>query len=150
MSRTRQYRTIHHSKLELIVARVIALILVALDLWLIYWLVFRSRYPGINGWLWHSSLHAASTDGYILLRAGMALGLDHPAGARAGERADPVAGPAWLRVIRCRWSLIPGCGWRSLTTIVPDREPVELAERTLRAAKHDRLCGGQLDPVAAG
>jgi hypothetical protein len=69
-----RYHGIHKSKSEWLLTRVIALALVALDVGFIYWLIFKSRYPDLGGWLWRGSLHGGATDGRILLLAGMAFG----------------------------------------------------------------------------
>ncbi len=138
-----QYRSIHHDKKEWVATRVIALVLVALDLRFIFWLIFQSRYPHFGGWLWDSGVHAAASDGYLLLRAGMAAGsiimqlflllnvLTVSRACLAACDPVPVEPDTRMRVA-------------FLTTIVPDREPVEMAERTLRAAK-TIVYGGKLD-----
>src|ERR1700728_3125623 len=69
-----QYRSIHHSTREWVTTRLIALMLVLLDVGFMYWLIFKSQYPDLNGWLWRGSLHAIQADGDILLLAGMAGG----------------------------------------------------------------------------
>ena len=129
-----QYRGIHHSKREWLATRLIALVLVALDLRFILWLVFQSHYPHLPVWLWQSSVHAAATDGYILLLVGMAFFsilmqlfllmnvLTVSRACLAARDPIPVEPDTRMRVA-------------FLTTIVPDKEPVEMAERTLRAAK---------------
>jgi cellulose synthase/poly-beta-1,6-N-acetylglucosamine synthase-like glycosyltransferase len=129
-----RYRGIHHSRREWVATRLIALVLVALDLRFIYWLIFQSQYPQLGTWLSHASLHAAATDGYILLRGGMAAGsivmqlfllmnvLTVARACLAARDPIPVEPDTSLRVA-------------FLTTIVPDKEPVEMAERTLRAAR---------------
>jgi cellulose synthase/poly-beta-1,6-N-acetylglucosamine synthase-like glycosyltransferase len=129
-----QYRGIHRSKREWLATRLIALVLVALDVRFIYWLIFQSHYPHLQVWLWQSTLHAAQTDSYILLLVGMALGsiimqlfllmnvLTVSRACLAARDPIPVEPDPRMRVA-------------FLTTIVPDKEPVEMAERTLRAAK---------------
>ena len=129
-----QYRGIHHSAREWVATRFIALALVALDVRFICWLILQSRYPHLEGWLWQPDVHAAAADGYILLRAGMAFGsiamqifllinvLTVSRACLAARDPIPVEPDTELRVA-------------FLTTIVPDKEPAELAERTLRAAK---------------
>jgi cellulose synthase/poly-beta-1,6-N-acetylglucosamine synthase-like glycosyltransferase len=129
-----RYRGIHHTRREWVTTRLIALVLVALDVRFIYWLIFQSQYPQLGTWLPHAGLHAAATDGYILLRAGMAFGsivmqlflllnvLTVARACLAARDPIPVEPDTALRVA-------------FLTTIVPDKEPVEMAERTLRAAK---------------
>lgn len=138
-----QYRGIHRNKREWLATRLIALALVALDAGFIYWLIFRSQYPHLGGWLWHSGTHAALADGYILLRAGMAFGsivmqlflltnvLTVSRACLVARDPVPVEPDTRLRVA-------------FLTTIVPHKEPVEMAERTLRAAKAI-VYGGRLD-----
>jgi cellulose synthase/poly-beta-1,6-N-acetylglucosamine synthase-like glycosyltransferase len=138
-----QYRGIHHSTGEWVATRVIASVLVALDGWFIYWLVFQSAYPHLGVWVWSSGVHAAAADGYILLRAGMAFGsivmqlfllmnvLTVSRACLAARDPVPVEPDTRLRVA-------------FLTTIVPDKEPVAMAERTLRAAKAI-VYGGKLD-----
>ena len=138
-----RYRSIHHSMREWVVTRFIALLLVVLDFMFIYWLIFRSQYPDLSGWLWRDGLHGVATDAYILLLAGMAGGsilmqLFLMANVLTVSRAClvacdpiPVAPDTRLRVA-------------FLTTIVPGKEPVEMAERTLRAAKQI-VYGGTLD-----
>jgi cellulose synthase/poly-beta-1,6-N-acetylglucosamine synthase-like glycosyltransferase len=138
-----QYRGIHQNRREWVATRLIALVLVALDVRFIYWLVFQSQYPHLGGWLWHSGLHAARTDVSILLRGGMAFGsiimqlfllmnvLTVSRACLAARDPIPVEPDTRLRVA-------------FLTTIVPDKEPIELAERTLRAAKAI-VYGGKLD-----
>jgi cellulose synthase/poly-beta-1,6-N-acetylglucosamine synthase-like glycosyltransferase len=129
-----QYRGIHHSKREWLATRLIALVLVVLDVRFIYWLVFQSAYPHLHVWLWRSGLHAVVTDAYILLLVGMAFGsivmqlfllmnvLTVSRACLAARDPIPVEPDTRMRVA-------------FLTTIVPGKEPVEMAERTLRAAK---------------
>jgi hypothetical protein len=138
-----QYRGIHRDRSEWVTTRLIVLALVALDVRFMYWLVFQSQYPHLGAWLWRSDLHAVLTDGYILLRAGMAAGsivmqlfllINVLTVSRACLAAcDPIPVPpdTSLRVA-------------FLTTIVPDKEPIEMAERTLRAASTIAY-GGKLD-----
>jgi cellulose synthase/poly-beta-1,6-N-acetylglucosamine synthase-like glycosyltransferase len=107
---------------------------VALDARFIYWLIFQSQYPSLGGLLWPSGVHLAAADGYILLRGAMAAGsilmqlllltnvLTVSRACLAARDPVPVEPDPGLRVA-------------FLTTIVPEKEPVELAERTLRAAK---------------
>jgi len=129
-----QYRGIHHSKREWLATRLIALVLVALDVRFIFWLILQSRYPHLGVWLWQSSVHAVLTDGYILLLAGMAFFsivmqlfllmnvLTVSRACLAARDPIPVEPDTRMRVA-------------FLTTIVPIRNRVEMAERTLRAAK---------------
>jgi len=129
-----RYRGIHHSNREWLATRLIALVLVVLDVRFIYWLIFQSAYPHLHVWLWRSGLHAALTDAYILLLVGMAFGsiimqlfllmnvLTVSRACLAARDPIPVEPDTRMRVA-------------FLTTIVPDKEPVEMAERTLRAAK---------------
>ena len=129
-----RYRSIHHSTREWLATRLIALALVALDVRFIYWLILQSQYPHLGGWAWQAGAHAAAADGYILLRASMALGsivmqifllinvLTVSRACLAARDPIPVEPDTTLRVA-------------FLTTIVPDKEPAELAERTLRAAR---------------
>ena len=138
-----QYRSIHRNKREWAATRLIALILVALDARFIYWLIFQSQYPRLGAWLWQASAHGALTDGYITLRAGMAFGsivmqlflltnvLTVSRACLAARDPVPVEPDTRLRVA-------------FLTTIVPGKEPIEMAERTLRAAKAI-VYGGTLD-----
>jgi cellulose synthase/poly-beta-1,6-N-acetylglucosamine synthase-like glycosyltransferase len=138
-----QYRGIHASRREWIATRIITLILVGLDVRFMYWLLFQSHYPHLNTWLWDSSWHALGIDAYIMLRAGMAVGsivmqtfllvniLTVSRACLAARDPIPVAPQSGLRVA-------------FLTTIVPDREPIEVAERTLRAAR-EIVYDGQLD-----
>jgi cellulose synthase/poly-beta-1,6-N-acetylglucosamine synthase-like glycosyltransferase len=129
-----QYRGIHQSKREWLATRLIALVLVVLDIRFIVWLIFQSHYPHLGTWLWRSSVHAVATDSYIMLLAGMAFFsivmqlfllmnvLTVSRACLAARDPIPVEPDTRLRVA-------------FLTTIVPDKEPVEMAERTLRAAK---------------
>ena len=129
-----RYRGIHHTRREWLATRFIALALVALDARFIYWLIFQSQYPPLGGLIWPSDVHLAASDGYILLRGAMALGsivmqlllltnvLTVSRACLAARDPVPVEPDPGLRVA-------------FLTTIVPEKEPVELAERTLRAAK---------------
>jgi cellulose synthase/poly-beta-1,6-N-acetylglucosamine synthase-like glycosyltransferase len=138
-----QYRGIHQNKREWLATRLIALVLVVLDLRFIYWLIFQSHYPHLHVWLWQSTTHAAQTDSYILLLVGMAFGsivmqlfllmnvLTVSRACLAARDPIPVEPDPRMRVA-------------FLTTIVPDKEPVEMAERTLRAAKAI-VYDGQLD-----
>ena len=138
-----QYHGIHRSKSEWLMTRLIALTLVALDVAFIYWLIFKSQYPDLGGWLWHGGPHAVLGDGRILLLAGMAFGsivmqlflltnvLTVSRACLAARDPVPVEPDTSLRVA-------------FLTTIVPDKEPIEMAERTLRAAK-EIAYGGTLD-----
>ncbi len=135
-----QYRTIHSSRREWLATRAITLSLVALDIRFMYWLIFQSQYPHLQTWLWQSSLHALATDGYVTVRALMAVGsivmqlfllinvLTVSRACLAARDPVPVEPDPDLRVA-------------FLTTIVPDREPLELAERTLRAASEIAYAG---------
>ncbi len=128
-----QYRGIHRSGREWLTTRLIALVLVALDVRFIYWLIFQSQYPDLNGWLWQAGIGPVRTDAYILLLAGMAVGsivmqlflltnvLTVSRACLVARDPIPVEPDARFRVA-------------FLTTIVPDKEPIEMAERTLRAA----------------
>jgi cellulose synthase/poly-beta-1,6-N-acetylglucosamine synthase-like glycosyltransferase len=128
-----QFRGIHRSRREWVTTRAIALVLAVIDLRFIYWLVVQSRHPRLSGWLWPSTAHAAATDSYLLLLAAMAAGsiamqlfllvnvLTVSRACLAARDPVPVEPDPSLRVA-------------FLTTIVPGKEPVELAERTLRAA----------------
>jgi cellulose synthase/poly-beta-1,6-N-acetylglucosamine synthase-like glycosyltransferase len=138
-----RYRGIHHTRREWLATRLIALALVALDARFIYWLIFQSQYPALGGLLWPSGVHLAVTDADILLRGAMAAGsilmqlllltnvLTVSRACLAARDPVPVEPDPGLRVA-------------FLTTIVPEKEPVELAERTLRAAKAI-VYGGQFD-----
>ena len=138
-----RYRSIHHSTREWVLTRFIALLLVLLDVAFMYWLIFRSQYPDLGGWLWRGGLHGIQTDSYILLLAGMAGGsilmqlfllanvLTVSRACLVARDPIPVAPDTSLRVA-------------FLTTIVPGKEPIEMAERTLRAAKQI-VYGGRLD-----
>jgi cellulose synthase/poly-beta-1,6-N-acetylglucosamine synthase-like glycosyltransferase len=138
-----QYRSIHHNAREWLQTRLIAALLVALDAGFIYWLVFRSQYPDLGGWQWHAHLHAAVTDSYLLLLAGMAGGsilmqlfllanvLTVCRACLVARDPIPVTPDTSLRVA-------------FITTIVPDKEPIEMAERTLRAAR-EIVYDGTLD-----
>jgi cellulose synthase/poly-beta-1,6-N-acetylglucosamine synthase-like glycosyltransferase len=138
-----QYRGIHRSRREWVATRFITLVLVALDIRFMYWLIFQSRYPHLGAWVWHAGAHGAVTDGYILLRGGMAFGsiimqlfllmnvLTVSRACLAARDPVPVEPDTRLRVA-------------FLTTLVPDKEPIEMAERTLRAAKAI-VYGGKLD-----
>jgi cellulose synthase/poly-beta-1,6-N-acetylglucosamine synthase-like glycosyltransferase len=135
-----QFRTIHSSKREWLATRIITLSLVGLDIRFMYWLIFQSQYPHLQTWLWQSSVHALATDGYVLIRALMAAGsivmqmfllinvLTVSRACVAARDPVPVEPDPKLRVA-------------FLTTIVPDREPLELAERTLRAAREIAYAG---------
>jgi cellulose synthase/poly-beta-1,6-N-acetylglucosamine synthase-like glycosyltransferase len=138
-----QYRKIHRNRREWLATRLIALVLVILDIRFLYWLIFQSKYPHLNGWQWHTSAHAAITDAYLLLLVAMAIGsivmqifllvnvLTVSRACLAARDPIPVEPDTRLRVA-------------FLTTLVPDKEPLEMAERTLRAAK-TIVYGGQLD-----
>jgi len=138
-----RYRGIHRNRREWVATRLIAVALVALDARFIYWLIFQSQFPHLGEWLWHSGTHAALADSSILLRAGMAFGsivmqlflltnvLTVSRACLVARDPIPVEPDTRLRVA-------------FLTTIVPHKEPVEMAERTLRAAK-SIVYGGQLD-----
>jgi cellulose synthase/poly-beta-1,6-N-acetylglucosamine synthase-like glycosyltransferase len=128
-----QYRGIHRSGREWLATRCIALVLVALDVRFIYWLIFQSQYPDLNGWLWRAAIGPVRSDAYILLLAGMAAGsivmqlflltnvLTVSRACLVARDPVPVEPDTRLRVA-------------FLTTIVPGKEPIEMAERTLRAA----------------
>jgi hypothetical protein len=138
-----QYRKIHRNRREWLATRLIAFVLVILDIRFLYWLIFQSKYPHLNGWQWHASTHAAMTDAYLLLLAAMAIGsivmqifllvnvLTVSRACLAARDPIPVEPDTRLRVA-------------FLTTLVPDKEPLEMAERTLRAAK-TIVYGGQFD-----
>jgi cellulose synthase/poly-beta-1,6-N-acetylglucosamine synthase-like glycosyltransferase len=129
-----QYRGIHHSWRERVMTRLIALLLAAVDVRFIYWLVIQSHRPHLGVWLWSWTVHAAATDAYILLLVGMALGsivmqlfllmnvLTVSRACLAARDPIPVEPDTTLRVA-------------FLTTIVPGKEPIEMAERTLAAAR---------------
>jgi cellulose synthase/poly-beta-1,6-N-acetylglucosamine synthase-like glycosyltransferase len=129
-----QYRGIHHSWRERVMIRLIALLLAAVDVRFIYWLVIQSHRPHLGVWLWSWTVHAAATDAYILLLVGMALGsivmqlfllmnvLTVSRACLAARDPIPVEPDTTLRVA-------------FLTTIVPGKEPIEMAERTLAAAR---------------
>jgi cellulose synthase/poly-beta-1,6-N-acetylglucosamine synthase-like glycosyltransferase len=131
---TVQYRRINHNLREWLTTRLIVVALLALDFRFIYWLVFQSQYPNLSGWTWRGGLHGVQTDAYLFLLAGMALGsiimqLFLLANVVTVSRACmaacdpiPVAPDPRLRVA-------------FITTIVPNKEPIAMAERTLRAAK---------------
>ncbi|HUN38643.1 MAG TPA: glycosyltransferase family 2 protein [Trebonia sp.] len=138
-----QYRGIHRSRREWLVTRLIALILVALDVRFIYWLIFQSQYPNLGGWLWEAALGPIRADAYILLLAGMAAGsivmqLFLLTNVLTVSRACLVA--------RDPVPVEPDPAFRVafLTTIVPGKEPIEMAERTLRAAT-SIVYAGKLD-----
>jgi hypothetical protein len=138
-----RFHGIHRSKTEWLLTRLIALALVGLDVGFIYWLIFKSQYPDLGGWLWRGGLHPVAADGRILLLASMAFGsivmqlflltnvLTVSRACLAARDPVPVQPDTSLRVA-------------FLTTIVPDKEPIEVAERTLRAAK-EIVYGGTLD-----
>jgi len=138
-----RYRRIHRNKREWLATRLIAFVLVILDIRFLYWLIFQSKYPHLHGWEWHLSAHAVITNGYLLLLAAMAAGsivmqmfllvnvLTVSRACLAARDPIPVEPDTRLRVA-------------FLTTLVPDKEPLEMAERTLRAAK-TIVYGGQLD-----
>ncbi len=137
-----RYRGIHHSRREWLVTRLIAFVLVTLDVAFIYWLIFRSQWPDLGGWLWHGGMHGVETDGYILLLAGWRSAYRHAlfllANVLTVSRACVAA--------RDPIPVVPDTSMRVafLTTIVPGKEPIEMAERTLRAAK-EIVYGGTLD-----
>jgi cellulose synthase/poly-beta-1,6-N-acetylglucosamine synthase-like glycosyltransferase len=138
-----EYRGISQSRREWLTTRLIALLLVVLDVRFMYWLVFQSQYPDLGGWLWRVSLTAIRTDAYLMLLLGMAAGsiimqlfllanvLTVSRACLVARDPVPVEPDTRLRVA-------------FLTTIVPGKEPVEMAERTLRAATAI-VYGGQLD-----
>ena len=129
-----QYRPIHRNKREWLFTRIIATALVILDLRFMYWLIFQSEYPNLSGWRMDFALRTLGTDSHIVLLGGMAFGsiimqlfllvnvLTVSRACLAARDPIPVEPDTRLRVA-------------FLTTIVPDKEPIEMAERTLRAAK---------------
>ena len=129
-----QYRGIHHSRRERVAIRLIAVVLAAVDVRFIYWLVIQSHRPHLGVWLWSWTVHAAATDAYILLLVGLALGsivmqlfllmnvLTVSRACLVARDPIPVEPDPTLRVA-------------FLTTIVPGKEPIEMAERTLAAAR---------------
>ncbi len=138
-----QYRGIHRSRREWVTIRLIALFLAVVDVRFIYWLIVQSSHPRLGGWLWSATVHAASTDAYLVLLAGMAFGsiimqlfllmnvLTVSRACLAARDPIPVEPDTSLRVA-------------FLTTIVPGKEPIEIAERTLVAAK-EIVYGGKFD-----
>jgi cellulose synthase/poly-beta-1,6-N-acetylglucosamine synthase-like glycosyltransferase len=138
-----QYRGIHRSRRERVMIRLIALVLAAADVRFIYWLIFESRHPHLGVWLWSATVHAAATDAYILLLVGMAFGsiimqlfllmnvLTVSRACLAARDPVPVQPDTTLRVA-------------FLTTIVAEKEPIEVAERTLAAAR-EIVYGGTFD-----
>jgi cellulose synthase/poly-beta-1,6-N-acetylglucosamine synthase-like glycosyltransferase len=131
---TVRYRRIDRGLREWLGVRVIVVALLALDFRFIYWLVFESQYPDLGGWVWRGGLHGVGADAYLVLLGAMAAGsivmqLFLLANVVTVSRAClaacdpvPVAPDPRLRVA-------------FITTIVPGKEPVAMAERTLRAAK---------------
>jgi cellulose synthase/poly-beta-1,6-N-acetylglucosamine synthase-like glycosyltransferase len=131
---TVQYRRINHGPREWLTTRLIVVTLLALDFRFIYWLVFQSQYPDLSGWMWKGGIHGVQTDAYLFLLGGMAIGsivmqLFLLANVVTVSRACmaacdpiPVAPDPRLRVA-------------FITTIVPSKEPIAMAERTLQAAK---------------
>ena len=99
-----------------------------------YWLIFQSQYPDLSGWHMPGSLQTIGTDAHIMLLGGMAFGsilmqlfllvnvLTVSRACLVARDPIPVEPDTRMRVA-------------FLTTIVPDKEPLEVAERTLRAAK---------------
>jgi cellulose synthase/poly-beta-1,6-N-acetylglucosamine synthase-like glycosyltransferase len=138
-----EYRGIHRSRREWVTTRLIALVLAVVDVRFIYWLIFQSRHPHLGVWLGPSTVHALTADAYILLLVGMAFGsiimqlflllnvLTVSRACLAARDPIPVEPDTTLRVA-------------FLTTIVPGKEPIEMAERTLKAAR-EIVYGGQLD-----
>ncbi|MGD0604836.1 MAG: glycosyltransferase family 2 protein [Streptosporangiaceae bacterium] len=138
-----QYRGIHRSRRERVTIRVMALVLAAVDVRFIYWLVFQSSHPHLGVWLWSSTVHAATTDAYILLLVGMAFGsilmqlfllmnvLTVSRACLVARDPIPVEPDTTLRVA-------------FLTTFVPEKEPIEVAMRTLKAAR-EIVYGGTFD-----
>jgi cellulose synthase/poly-beta-1,6-N-acetylglucosamine synthase-like glycosyltransferase len=128
-----QFRGIHRSRREWVTTRAIAAVLAVIDVRFMYWLVIQSRHPRLTGWLWPWSVHATAVDGYLLLLAGLAVGsiamqlfllmnvLTISRACLAARDPVPVEPDPSLRVA-------------FLTTLVPEKEPIEMAERTLRAA----------------
>lgn len=138
-----RYRRIHRNRREWLATRLIALALVAVDAGFVYWLVFWSQYPDLSGWTWHHGLHGLATDAHVVLLAGMTGGsiilqLFLLANVLTVSRAclaarDPVPVPP-----------DPAQRVAFITTIVPGKEPIEMAERTLKAAK-SIVYGGRFD-----
>jgi cellulose synthase/poly-beta-1,6-N-acetylglucosamine synthase-like glycosyltransferase len=138
-----QYRGIHRSRREWVTTRLIALVLAVVDVRFIYWLVFQSHHPHLGVWLGLSTVHALTADAYILLLVGMAFGsiimqlflllnvLTVSRACLAARDPIPVEPDTTFRVA-------------FLTTIVPGKEPIEMVERTLKAAT-EIVYGGQLD-----
>jgi cellulose synthase/poly-beta-1,6-N-acetylglucosamine synthase-like glycosyltransferase len=138
-----EYRGIHRSRREWVTTRLIAVVLALVDVRFIYWLIFQSRHPHLGVWLGPSTVHALTADAYILLLVGMAVGsiimqlflllnvLTVSRACLAARDPIPVEPDTTLRVA-------------FLTTIVPGKEPIEMAERTLKAAR-EIVYGGQLD-----
>jgi cellulose synthase/poly-beta-1,6-N-acetylglucosamine synthase-like glycosyltransferase len=138
-----EYRGIHRSRREWVTTRLIAVVLALVDVRFIYWLIFQSRHPHLGVWLGPSTVHALTADAYILLLVGMAVGsiimqlflllnvLTVSRACLAARDPIPVEPDTTLRVA-------------FLTTIVPGKEPIEMAERTLEAAR-EIVYGGQLD-----
>jgi len=138
-----KYRGIHRDKREWVAVRLIAVLLAAVDVRFLYWLIFQSQHPHLGAWLAPSTFHALGTDAYILLLVGMAFGsilmslfllmnvLTVARACIAARDPIPVVPDTDLRVA-------------FLTTIVPDKEPIEMAERTLMAAR-EIVYGGTLD-----
>lgn len=128
-----QFRGIHRSRREWVTTRAIAAVLAVIDVRFMYWLVIQSRHPRLTGWLWPWTVHATAVDGYLLLLAGLAVGsiamqlfllmnvLTISRACLAARDPIPVEPDPSLRVA-------------FLTTLVPEKEPIEMAERTLRAA----------------
>jgi cellulose synthase/poly-beta-1,6-N-acetylglucosamine synthase-like glycosyltransferase len=138
-----RYRGINRSRREWLTIRLITLFLAIVDLRFAYWLIVQSEYPHLRGWEWVWTGHAAATDAYLVLLAGLAFGsiimqlflllnvLTVSRACLVARDPLPVVPDPTLRVA-------------FLTTIVPGKEPVAMAERTLIAAK-DIVYAGKFD-----
>jgi len=125
-----QHRKIHRSKREWLTVRLLATVLVALDIRFMSWLAEPSHYPSLHGPVWLSGLKLIMLVGSIGMQVFLLLNVLTVCRACLAARDPiPVHPPQGLRVA-------------FITTIVPEKEPIEMARRTLQAANQIRYDGG--------
>jgi len=140
-----EYRRIHRTRREWLTTRLLVLAAVSLDLWFVWWLLSDpSHYPTNTGpqaiqflplhfvipaltllfMKWCLTVAALFMQVFLLCNV-VAVGR----ASLAARDPIPVTPPQGMRVA-------------FLTTIVPSKEPIEMAETTLLAAKKIRYDGG--------
>jgi len=125
-----QYRRIHLTMREWFFTRLIVLVLVALDARFVVWIITSGQYPSFTGPWWLIAVKGLMVGCSIGMQILLLLNILTVGRACLAAR-DPV--PVKVR---------EGLRVAFLTTIVPGKEPIEMARRTLEAARQIRYNGG--------